>query len=236
MLGAAIWWSGRWECIIWINCQFADGMCSRKHLVWWMKTCQALYLNCLCMEENHKGGGSDPHLEEWGIPEVMGKILNLAKEICSRDANTLSMHPALCHSVTSGAAELKVFHPVGGLLPSQSPNRSEQRVGPLTSRIGFEQQGISNERIRFFRLGNGLHLKPIAQVAAEQLVGDVGERGDRDAHNKKGDGGTPQHRHVRLCVCTQRVCGGGSGGGRCLPCRPATHLLSLLTLLHCPVT
>lgn len=64
-------------------------------MVLWSKTYQPLYLDRLCMEENHKGDRSEPDLEEWGIPEVTGKIFNLAKEICRRDLNTLRTHKAL---------------------------------------------------------------------------------------------------------------------------------------------
>lgn len=37
------------------------------------------------MEENHKGNRADPELEERGIHEITGELLNLTKEICTGD-------------------------------------------------------------------------------------------------------------------------------------------------------
>lgn len=60
-----------------------------------MKRCQSLYLNSVSMEENHKGNRADPELEERGIHEITGEILNLTKEICTIDWKPLSMHATL---------------------------------------------------------------------------------------------------------------------------------------------
>lgn len=62
----------------------------------------------------------------------------------------------------------------------------------LTSCVGLEQQGISNQRIRPLELGNGLHGEPFVQVLAEHPVGEAGERGDEDAGSQQRQGEAPR--------------------------------------------
>lgn len=98
------------------------------------------------------------------IPEEVGTITS-----CVRESQSFVFCFFFIFSSTASALPLH---------PARKKKSKHHGDHFLTSGIGFEHECVSNEGIRSFQLRNGLHLKPLLQVAAEHLVGEVGQSGD----------------------------------------------------------
>ena len=159
------------------------------------------------------------------IPRFDGKNLQTNIETYIMGALNMKSVHRLCHSVQNFAP--LEFH-CASTVYLQSALLSQHVGGSLTSCVVFEHQRISNDGIRPFHLWDRLHLEPFVQVAAQQLVGDVGQSSNEDAHCKERQRvSSKQNCHLFCCVhaeCVwcECVCGcvcvcWSSSGRGCLP-------------------